>query len=109
MLIGTVAGAGPVRQVIHPPRLNARGAGGWLIAWLIPPAVVGVIALVAGTGALVPFLIMLAAATAGLAVPFRVVTGMRIQICEQGLIIAAPLAHPCGRPPRDIPADPQRW
>jgi hypothetical protein len=87
VLIKTAAGAGRVRQVVHPFRLNARGAAGWLVAWLAVPVVVLLISLGVHAGA-APFLYLLVIAAAALAYPFAATSGMRIRVCERGLIVS---------------------
>jgi hypothetical protein len=87
VLIGSVAEAGRVRQVIRPGRLNARAAGGWLAAWLFLPVVAAAISLGAHAG-LVPFLVLLVVAALALAFPFAAVLGVRFQVCEHGLVIS---------------------
>ena len=88
VLIRTAADAGRVRQTIHPFRLNGRGLVGFLIAWLILPVIVFLIALASGAGALVPALYLLVIAAVGLAYPFAAVVGTRIRICDYGLIVS---------------------
>ena len=87
VLIGSVAEAGPVRQVVHPFRLNARGAAGWLAGWLFLPVVVLLIGLAAHAG-IAPFLYLLVIAAAALAYPFAATVGARIRVCENGLIVS---------------------
>jgi hypothetical protein len=87
VLIGSVADAGQVRQVIRPGRLNARAAAGWLTGWLFLPVVVLLISLGAHAG-LAPFLYLLVIAAAALAFPFSMVVSLRFQVCQHGLIIS---------------------
>jgi hypothetical protein len=88
VLIRTEAEAGRVRRVVHPLRLNPRGLAGFLVAWLCLPVIVFLVALAGHTGALVPALYLLVIAAAGIAYPFAALTGTRIRICEQGLIVS---------------------
>jgi hypothetical protein len=86
-LIGSEAQAGRVRQVVYPFRLNARGAVGWLVAWLFLPVVVLLISLAAHAG-ITAFLYLLVIAAVGLAYPFAATVGTRVRVCEYGLIVS---------------------
>jgi hypothetical protein len=90
VLIATADEAGRVRRTIYPLRLNSRGLAGFLVAWLILPAIVLVTGLASGAaGALVVALYMLAGATVLIAYPLGAYAGTRIRVCERGLIVSS--------------------
>jgi hypothetical protein len=72
---------------VYPLRLNGRGLAGFLVAWLLLPAIVFLAALAGHAGALVPALYMLVIVAVGLAYPFAALVGTRIRVCERGLVI----------------------
>lgn len=88
VLLRTEAGAGRIRQTVHPLRLNRRGLAGFLVAWLFLPVVVFLVALAGGAGALIPALYIMVIAAVGLAYPFAALVGTRTRICEHGLIVS---------------------
>lgn len=90
VLIATADEAGRVRRTIYPLRLNRRGLAGFLVAWLILPAIVLVTGLASGAaGALVVALYMLAGATVLIAYPLGAYARTRIRVCEHGLIVSS--------------------
>jgi hypothetical protein len=88
VLIGSEAEAGRVLRVVHPLRPNTRGLVGFLIAALILPVIVLMVAVAGNADPITLFLYMLAIDLVILGLILGAYAATRIRVCEHGLIFS---------------------